>query len=116
MAAIADANGLGFEVIKQYPGHVQAARKVKVKVPGKHFPYLPAAEQKEYFCVLGHGGRGGGTSQIYTASEGVGRRAYRQRHPVHLHRPGPAREPIGPMSREVCGCLGLHRTAFVTPL
>ena len=49
MAAIADANGLGFEVIKQYPGHVQAARKVKVKVPGKHFPYLPAAEQKEYF-------------------------------------------------------------------
>jgi hypothetical protein len=29
---------LAVERIKQYPGHVQAARKVKVQVPGKHFP------------------------------------------------------------------------------
>ena len=49
MAANAAANGLGFEVIKQYPGTLQVTRRVKVKVPGKHFPSLSAAEQKDFF-------------------------------------------------------------------
>ena len=40
---------LAVERIKQYPGHVQAARKVKVQVPGKHFPGLTAAEQKAFY-------------------------------------------------------------------
>ena len=37
--------------IKQYPGPVQVTRRVKVKVPGKHFPQLSLAEQSE---ELGH--------------------------------------------------------------
>ena len=37
------------DIFKQYPGPVQAARKVKVKVPGKHFPGLAGAEQKEQY-------------------------------------------------------------------
>ena len=32
-------------VIKQHPGLQQVTRRVKVKVPGKHFPALQAAEQ-----------------------------------------------------------------------
>ena len=32
------------ERIHQYPRPVQAQRKVRVKVPGKHFPGLVAAE------------------------------------------------------------------------
>ena len=43
----AAANALGFDVIKQHPGPVQALRKVKLKVPGKHFPQLTPSEQKE---------------------------------------------------------------------
>ena len=31
--------------IKQHPGPQQVTRRVKVKVPGKHFPALQAAEQ-----------------------------------------------------------------------
>ena len=37
------------EIIKQYPERQQVERKVKVQVPGKHFPSLTAAEQKQ-FC------------------------------------------------------------------
>jgi hypothetical protein len=37
------------EIIKQYPGRQQVERKVKVQVPGKHFPSLTAAEQKQFF-------------------------------------------------------------------
>jgi hypothetical protein len=37
------------EAIKQYPGMVQVTRKVKVDVPGKHFPQLQAAEQKQSY-------------------------------------------------------------------
>ena len=41
---------LGIRIIKQYPGRLQADRKVKVKVPGKHFPGLSTAElQKEFY-------------------------------------------------------------------
>ena len=36
-------------MIKQHAGLAQAERKVKVKVPGKHFPALTPAEQKEFF-------------------------------------------------------------------
>ena len=35
--------------IKQHPGSVQVTRRVKVKVPGKHFPALSPAKQKEYY-------------------------------------------------------------------
>ena len=40
---------LDVEIIRQYPGPVQVARRVQLKVPGKHFPNLTAAEQKEFF-------------------------------------------------------------------
>ena len=33
--------------IKQHPGPVQVTRRVKVKVPGKHFPNLSTAEQSQ---------------------------------------------------------------------
>ena len=31
--------------VKQYPGQQQVTRRVRVKVPGKHFPQLQTAEQ-----------------------------------------------------------------------
>eukprot|EP00966_Prymnesium_polylepis_P058085 1345385-Prymnesium_polylepis.1 len=37
---------LNVERIRQYLGQIQVARRVKVQVPGKHFPPLTAAEQK----------------------------------------------------------------------
>ena len=37
------------ERIRQYPGPVQVQRRVKVKVPGKHFPGLASSEQKEMY-------------------------------------------------------------------
>ena len=37
---------LGVEVIRQYPGQVQVTRRVRVKVPGRHFPQLSTAEKK----------------------------------------------------------------------
>ena len=40
---------LDVEIIRQYPGPVQVARRVQLKVPGKHFPNLTAAEQKEFY-------------------------------------------------------------------
>jgi hypothetical protein len=40
---------LDVEIIRQYPGLVHVARRVQLKVPGKHFPNLTAAEQKEFF-------------------------------------------------------------------
>ena len=40
---------LEVERIRQYPGQVQVARRVKVRVPGKHFSGLTAAEQKQLF-------------------------------------------------------------------
>ena len=33
------------DVVKQYPGLVQVTRKVRVQVPGKHFPSLQPTEQ-----------------------------------------------------------------------
>ena len=40
---------LDVEIIRQYPGPVLVARRVQLKVPGKHFPNLTAAEQKEFY-------------------------------------------------------------------
>ena len=40
---------LDVEIIRQYPGPVQVARRVQLKVPGKHFSNLTAAEQKELY-------------------------------------------------------------------
>ena len=40
---------LDVERIRQYPGQIQVARRVKVQVPGKHFPQLTTAEQKQFF-------------------------------------------------------------------
>ena len=40
---------LDVERIRQYLGQIQVARRVKVQVPGKHFPPLTAAEQKQFF-------------------------------------------------------------------
>ena len=41
---------LGFcEQFRMHPGPVQVTRKVKVNVPGKHFPQLSAPEQKEVY-------------------------------------------------------------------
>ena len=37
------------EVIKQYPGEKQVERQVKVDVPGKHFPQLPADDQAKSY-------------------------------------------------------------------
>eukprot|EP00966_Prymnesium_polylepis_P216109 5002605-Prymnesium_polylepis.1 len=37
------------EVVKQYPGLQQVTRSVKVMVPGKHFPALGAAEQRNEY-------------------------------------------------------------------
>ena len=37
------------ETIKQHPGAVQVTRAVKVDVPGKHFPTLQTAEQKQMY-------------------------------------------------------------------
>ena len=39
-------SALQVDVIKQYGGLVTVQRRVKVKVPGKHFPQLQLAEQK----------------------------------------------------------------------
>ena len=39
-------SALQVDVIKQYGGLVTIQRRVKVKVPGKHFPQLQPAEQK----------------------------------------------------------------------
>lgn len=36
---------LSVEIVKKHPGPVQVTRRVKVNVPGKHFPQLTAAEQ-----------------------------------------------------------------------
>ena len=33
-------SALSVEVVKQYPGPVQVTRRVRVMVPGKHFPQL----------------------------------------------------------------------------
>ena len=68
-------NALGFDVIKQHAGPVQAERKVKVKVPGKQFPALTPSEQKEDFwgTAVEAADR---LSQISPASESVGRRPY----------------------------------------
>ena len=33
------------QAIKQYPGQQQVTRRVRVMVPGKHFPQLQAAEK-----------------------------------------------------------------------
>jgi hypothetical protein len=40
---------LEVERIKQYAGLVQVTRAVKLSVPGKHFPALTPAEQKEFY-------------------------------------------------------------------
>jgi hypothetical protein len=40
---------LDVERIRQYLSQIQVARRVKVQVPGKHFPPLTAAEQKQFF-------------------------------------------------------------------
>ena len=40
---------IAVERIKQYGGRVQVERKVQVKVPGKHFPQLTPAEQKQEY-------------------------------------------------------------------
>ena len=37
--------------IRQFAGQVQVTRRVKVKVPGKHFSGLSAAEQKLDYWV-----------------------------------------------------------------
>jgi hypothetical protein len=42
-------DSLTFEQIRQHPGAVQVTRKVVVSVPGKHFPQLTAAEQKQFY-------------------------------------------------------------------
>ena len=47
--ATAGQSRLDVEVIRQYPGGQQVARKIKVQVPGKHFPALQAAEQKQSY-------------------------------------------------------------------
>ena len=44
--ATAGQNRLDVEVIRQYPGGQQVARKVKVQVPGKHSPPLQLEEWK----------------------------------------------------------------------
>eukprot|EP00966_Prymnesium_polylepis_P327807 7383645-Prymnesium_polylepis.1 len=40
---------LAVEIIKQYSGRQTVERKVKVKVPGKHFPGLTPTEQKDFY-------------------------------------------------------------------
>ena len=45
----AQQNTIEVERIKQYPGQVQVTRAVKVNVPGKHFPQLQPAEQKQMY-------------------------------------------------------------------
>ena len=40
-----------FEAIKQYPDLVQVQRRVKVKVPGKHFPGLQPSEQHTSYAA-----------------------------------------------------------------
>ena len=55
--------------IKQHPGPQQVTRRVKVKVPGKHFPNLQAAEQAQSYWGEAvehkerHGSRGHGRTQ-----------------------------------------------------
>ena len=44
--ATAGQSRLDVEVIRQYPGGQQVARKVKVQVPGKHSPPLQLEEWK----------------------------------------------------------------------
>ena len=45
--ALMEQQALDVERIRQYPGRMQVERRVKLKVPGKHFPALTPAEQKE---------------------------------------------------------------------
>ena len=47
--ALMEQQALDVERIRQYPGRVQVERRVKLKVPGKHFPALTPAEQKESY-------------------------------------------------------------------
>ena len=42
-------NKLQVEIVKQYPGQLQVTRRVKVLVPGKHFPNLEAAERRQEY-------------------------------------------------------------------
>ena len=55
--ALMEQQALDVERIRQYPGRVQVERRVKLKVPGKHFPALTPAEQKESYA------RGGGSQR-----------------------------------------------------
>ena len=73
---------LDVEVIKQYPGRVQVERKVKLRVPGKHFPQLRPAEQKDFYD---------GTAVEY---------AERHKFPQHLKACGVAH--TGPGIRFIC--------------
>ena len=73
---------LSVDHIKQHKGQPQVGRGVKVQVPGKHFPGLQPAEQKEFYE---------GTAMEY---------AERHKFPQHLKAWGSAH--TGPGIRFVC--------------
>ena len=72
--------------VKQHPGPVQVTRRVKVKVPGKHFPHghseLSPAEQREF--------------DWGTAIE------HKERHIFALHRKASGAAHSGPGIRFLC--------------
>ena len=68
--------------IKQHPGPVQVTRRVKVQVPGKHFPQLSTAEQSEDYWG--------------TAIE------YKERHTFAVHRKAWGAAHSGPGIRFLC--------------
>ena len=49
MSCAATQGTLHVDVIRQFPGKVQAQRAVKVMAPGKHFPGLQPTEQRESY-------------------------------------------------------------------
>ena len=44
-SSVVDIMDAFVQAIKQYPGQQQVTRRVRVMVPGKHFPQLQAAEK-----------------------------------------------------------------------
>ena len=76
--------------IRQHPGPVQVTRRMKVRVPGKHFPGLAATEQAAFY----DGTAVESAERHRAACKSLGRRAQRPGHSLRLRvgrdrRPGP---------------------------
>jgi len=85
---------LPVDVIRQHKGQPQVDRGVKVQVPGKHFPGLQPAEQKEFYEG--------------TATE------YQERHKFLQHSKAWGSAHTGPGIRFVCEADALNFTVYLS--